>query len=161
MSTHDPICRHSGAALVYGHRGASAYEPDITIAAFRLAADQGAAGVELDVRFSRDGALVIHHDVREPDGPRFLDMDLAEIRHAFPHVPTLDETWAAVGERLFLNIEIKVDESSPTFDVAGRLADAVTKWIEASEAVERVFISSFDTPARSMSRADKSRRGRR
>ena len=35
--------------LVLGHRGASADAPENTLAAFRLAVDQGADGVELDV----------------------------------------------------------------------------------------------------------------
>ena len=48
--------------LIIGHRGASADFPENTIAAFRGASDQGADGVELDVRQTCDGALVVHHD---------------------------------------------------------------------------------------------------
>jgi len=48
--------------LVWGHRGASGYEKENTLAAFRLAAEQGADGVELDVQFSKDGELVVIHD---------------------------------------------------------------------------------------------------
>ena len=47
---------------VWGHRGASAYAPENTMEAFRLAAEQKADGVELDVQFSKDGRLVVLHD---------------------------------------------------------------------------------------------------
>jgi len=47
---------------VVAHRGASAYAPENTIAAFTLAAEQGATFVELDVQRTKDGALVLLHD---------------------------------------------------------------------------------------------------
>jgi glycerophosphoryl diester phosphodiesterase len=47
---------------VIAHRGASKAERENTVAAFRLAASMGADAVELDVRRSRDGVLVVHHD---------------------------------------------------------------------------------------------------
>ena len=47
---------------VWAHRGASAYAPENTLEAFRLAAEMGADGVELDVQLSRDGELVVAHD---------------------------------------------------------------------------------------------------
>ena len=48
--------------LIYGHRGASAYAPENTLAAFRLALNQGADGVELDVTLSADEVPVVIHD---------------------------------------------------------------------------------------------------
>ena len=45
-------------AKVWAHRGASNYAPENTMAAFALAAEQGAFGIELDVQQSRDGELV-------------------------------------------------------------------------------------------------------
>ena len=47
---------------IFGHRGASGYAPEKTIEAFRLAAEMGADGVELDVQMTRDGELVVAHD---------------------------------------------------------------------------------------------------
>lgn len=46
---------------VYGHRG-SAGAPENTLAAFEKAARDGADGIELDVRLSADGELVVVHD---------------------------------------------------------------------------------------------------
>jgi glycerophosphoryl diester phosphodiesterase len=48
--------------VVIAHRGASAYAPENTLAAFRLAADQKADYVEIDITFTRDGHLVVLHD---------------------------------------------------------------------------------------------------
>ncbi len=48
--------------LVIGHRGASADAPENTIAAFELALDQGADGIELDVHLSADEQPVVIHD---------------------------------------------------------------------------------------------------
>jgi glycerophosphoryl diester phosphodiesterase len=48
--------------LVLGHRGASGYLPELTAGAFRLAAEQGADGIEIDVVPTRDGRLVVRHD---------------------------------------------------------------------------------------------------
>jgi glycerophosphoryl diester phosphodiesterase len=68
-------CRHAPAAdepptarlpprpWVIAHRGAAAYAPENTVAAFRLGADQGATFVELDLQRTRDGHLVALHDL--------------------------------------------------------------------------------------------------
>ena len=44
------------------HRGASAYAPENTVPAFRLAAEQGATFVEFDLRFTKDRQIVCLHD---------------------------------------------------------------------------------------------------
>jgi len=44
------------------HRGASAYAPENTEAAVRLALRQGARAVECDVQLSRDGVPIVFHD---------------------------------------------------------------------------------------------------
>jgi len=48
--------------LIIGHRGASANAPENTLAAFQMALDAGADGVEFDVQLSRDGVPVVIHD---------------------------------------------------------------------------------------------------
>ena len=48
--------------LIFAHRGASGYEPDNTMEAFELAHKMGADGIELDVRLTSDGQVVIFHD---------------------------------------------------------------------------------------------------
>ena len=48
--------------LVWGHRGASGYAPENTMAAFEKAVEMGADGIELDVQLTKDGELVVIHD---------------------------------------------------------------------------------------------------
>ena len=63
------------------HRGASAYAPEHTLAAYRLAVEQGADFVEQDLGVTRDGVLVCLHDdslerttnVREVFPGRFVE----------------------------------------------------------------------------------------
>lgn len=52
----------SSTALVIGHRGASGYRPEHTIAAYELAFAQGADAVEPDIVLSRDGVPVVRHE---------------------------------------------------------------------------------------------------
>ena len=78
--------------LVLGHRGASAAAPENTLAAFARARELGADGVELDVRRTADGVLVVHHDP-EVDG---FGADRRRSRSQssaprMPSVPTLAE----------------------------------------------------------------------
>ncbi len=48
--------------LIIGHRGASAHAPENTLAAFKMAIDAGADGVEFDVQLAKDGVPVVIHD---------------------------------------------------------------------------------------------------
>ncbi len=53
-----------GGPLVFAHRGSSAELPEHTLAAYLRAIEEGADGLECDVRLSRDGHLVCVHDRR-------------------------------------------------------------------------------------------------
>ncbi len=126
--------------IVYGHRGASADAPENTIEAFRLAREQGADGVELDVRRSADGALVIHHDAHLPDGRRILDVARADLPAS---VPTLAEALDAC-EGLIVNIEIKNSPYDVDHDPERQSADDVVALLAERRGRDRVLISSFD-----------------
>ena len=131
--------------LIYGHRGASAHVPANTVEAYALAIELGADGVELDVRPSRDGVIIIHHDDRpSPGAPPFIDLDFDEIRATTPWVPTLDEAWDAIGPTALLNIEIKNDEREADYDPTHQMAVVVADWLAAHETGDRVLVSSFN-----------------
>jgi len=131
--------------LIYGHRGASAHVRANTVEAYALAIELGADGVELDVRPSRDGVIIIHHDDRPSAGaPPFIDLDFDEIRATTPWVPTLDEAWDAIGPTALLNIEIKNDEREADYDLTHQMAVAVADWLAAHETGNRVLVSSFN-----------------
>lgn len=52
----------TNSPLIIGHRGASAHAPENTLAAFQMALDVGADGVEFDVQLAKDGVPVVIHD---------------------------------------------------------------------------------------------------
>jgi len=61
---------------ITAHRGASAHAPEHTLAAYDLALEQGADALELDVRTTADGVLVVLHDptlARTCGDPRRVD----------------------------------------------------------------------------------------
>ncbi len=51
-----------GGTRIYAHRGASAFCIENTMEAFKLAVEQRADGIELDVQLARDGTVVVLHD---------------------------------------------------------------------------------------------------
>lgn len=77
----NPVSSHP---FVVAHRGASADRPEHTLAAYDLALQEGADGVECDVRLTRDGHLVCVHDRRvdrTSNGTGLVsEMTLAELR---------------------------------------------------------------------------------
>ena len=52
----------SGKPLIIGHRGASSHAPENTLAAFKMAIDAGADGIEFDVQLASDGVPIVIHD---------------------------------------------------------------------------------------------------
>ena len=48
--------------LIIAHRGASAFAPENTFAAFQKAIESGADGIEFDVRLAKDAIPVVFHD---------------------------------------------------------------------------------------------------
>ena len=127
---------------VIAHRGASKAEQENTLAAFRRAGEMGADAVELDVRRSRDGVLVIHHDPHVPsaDGAR----SICELRAAeLPaHVPTLAAALDACAG-MWVNVEIKNDPAEPGFAADDDIADETIAHLLARGIDERWLISCF------------------
>jgi glycerophosphoryl diester phosphodiesterase len=91
------------AALVLAHRGASARAPENTLAAFALAFDLGADGVELDVRRTADDVLVVRHGAF---GARTYAALCAGIPDAL-RPPTLGEVVDLVRGQGVLDVELK------------------------------------------------------
>lgn len=109
---------------VWAHRGASAYAPENTMPAFKLAVEMGADGIELDVHESKDGKLMVIHDEtvdRTSNGRgRVVDMSCQELKsldfsygfdqYANTRIPTLREVYGFIrGTNLSVNLEIKCD----------------------------------------------------
>ncbi|KYH42067.1 MAG: glycerophosphoryl diester phosphodiesterase [Candidatus Bathyarchaeota archaeon B26-2] len=126
---------------VIGHRGAAGLEPENTLRSIKRAIDLGADEVEVDVRVTRDGHLVVIHDEtveRTTDGHGYVkDLTFNEIRRLDAGlgeaVPTLEEVLNLTQGILVLNVELKVPEAlRPTLRV-----------IEEKNAESDVVVISF------------------
>jgi glycerophosphoryl diester phosphodiesterase len=139
--------------VIFAHRGASAHAPENTMAAFELALEQGADGIELDVKLSADGEVVVIHDptVERTTGGhgRVRDLTLADLRSldagsSFSagfqgeKIPTLEEVFEAVGRRTFINVEL-TNYNTPR----DHLVESVCMLVKKFGMQKRVLFSSF------------------
>jgi len=143
--------------LNFAHRGASREAPENTLAAFLRAAELGADGIELDAQLSRDGQIVVLHDLSldtttDGTGP-VCEKPLSELKEldaggwfapAFSgeRIPTLQEVIDTVGDRLLLNVELKTMSLHDD-----GLAGAVVAALEENNLVDRAIVSSFNPVA--------------
>ncbi|MEM3426627.1 MAG: glycerophosphodiester phosphodiesterase family protein, partial [Thermoproteota archaeon] len=101
------------SVLKIGHRGARFYEPENTLRSFRKALELGVDAVELDVRRTRDGELVVIHDAevdRTTNGKGLVrELTLEEIRRLDAgkgeKIPTLEEALDFLDGRVKILIE--------------------------------------------------------
>ena len=142
--------------LNLGHRGASAYAPENTMAAFAMALEMGADGLELDVQLTSDGHIVVFHDDKLN---RTSNMTGHLYKHTLEQLRTADMGgWYAPefsGERIpllhdvidlvqgrgVLDIEIKVRHHDD-LGIVHSLLDLLNK-----RQFEDVVLTSFFHPA--------------
>jgi glycerophosphoryl diester phosphodiesterase len=126
-----------GPVLNIGHRGASAYAPEHTFAAYDLALEQGADYIEIDLQMTADGVLVAMHDKtlnRTADAPEGVPEQycrglvskktLEQIKmcdagswfspeYAGEQIPTLEEIFQRYGTSVNYYIETKNPDAAP------------------------------------------------
>lgn len=133
---------------VLGHRGSRNPGPENTVEAVDAALAAGADGIEIDIRRSADGELVVVHDARIPrlGGRAVIRRSTAELRAR--GVPTLDDVldvWASRGRII---IEVKNQPGQPDFDAPReRAAQALVEKLRARGLTgpdAGVTVSSFD-----------------
>lgn len=143
--------------FVISHRTQMGTMPENTLAGIDAAFEGGADGVEIDVRATADGELVLFHDAtleRTAADPRPLaDLTLEDLRalevidthdSGGPRpIPTFDETLACVDGRGLLVIELKEPG----------LEERVAAAVRAHQAAEACWIWSFQPAVVQASRA--------
>ena len=101
--------------LKVGHRGARAYEPENTLRSFEKALELDVDAVELDVRRTKGGEIVVIHDAkvdRTTNGKGLVsELTLREIRQLVTEkgekIPTLEEALDFLGKKVKILIELK------------------------------------------------------
>lgn len=139
---------------IIAHRGASGQAPENTLPAFRLAVEQGADAIELDAMLTRDGEVVVTHDLdlgpTKAEKGTVRKMSFADIsaidagawfspEFTGTQIPTLRQVLQEIAPHILINIELKNDAS--LFD---SVAEQVAKLIRETGTAERIFISSFN-----------------
>jgi glycerophosphoryl diester phosphodiesterase len=142
--------------LIIGHRGASAIAPENTMAAFRLALDAGADGIEFDVRLSRDGVPVVIHDsnLKRTGGTalRVADLSVSELKRidigswfnrnlfSSERVPCLEEVFELFEfNSALLYLEMKCDPIE-----RDQLAKTCCDLLRGNSLKDRIIVECFD-----------------
>ena len=155
---YEPRYGGSGAAggrtLVFAHRGLGNYGPDNSLYAAKQAFADGFDGVDVDGQLTRDGKIVIFHDlsvdrltggtgrVSEHTVEELTKLDLAPkfkpgMTGAF--VAPFEEFVEQSGGKGILMVELKVPSAAPT-----GIEEEAIRIIREQGAHERVFLSSFN-----------------
>ena len=140
--------------VIFAHRGASAYAPENTMAAFRLAAQQGVEAVELDAKLSADGEVIVIQDttvdrttnatgeVRQFKWQDFQQMDagshFSEQFRGEP-VPSLRQVFEEFGKKLYINVEL-TNYATPRDQLPEKVAELVKQY----QLEDWVLFSSFN-----------------
>lgn len=137
--------------IVLAHRGCWSAAPEVSIAAIEACAALGVDAVEIDVRRSRDGALVLMHDEtvdRTTDGKgavaAMTAKEVARLRLRTgsggpdapltdQHVPTLEQALKVAKGKVLVNVHLKADVAADVARLVRRLKmeGAVSTWVTA------------------------------
>lgn len=125
--------------IIIAHRGASALAPENTMAAFRLAKELGADGIELDVMLSADDRLVVIHDqsvnrttngqgkVNEMGWDSLKTLDAGSYfddRFTGEPLPLLDQVFEELGGQFLINVELK-NYATPRDQLTEKVIDLI------------------------------------
>lgn len=101
---------------IVGHRGARHLAPENTLASIRKALELQVDEIEIDVRISKDGHVILNHDpiIRTKDGNTYATNahTLDELRTHKPDLTTLSEVIRVIDKQVPLMIEIKAGEET-------------------------------------------------
>ena len=141
------------AFRIIAHRGASAYVPENTLAAFQLAYAMGVTEIETDVQLTTDGVVVLCHDrtlaryghgdqvVEEQTWAELAGLDMGSWFSPYLHhdkrLLTLTDLLATFGDRFTYHVELKGHAAVP------QLAAATQRLIVEHRLQEHCIITSF------------------
>lgn len=131
----DALGRDVALPILFAHRGASGRAPENTIAAFRLALELGATGLETDAWRSADGLPMLVHDRTYQRTGRRVDVTRSTAADLVADgVPTLADLYAIVGTQQPVSIDLQHPE----------VAEVVIEVAAAARATPRLYACSGD-----------------
>jgi len=141
---------------IVGHRGARGEAPENTAAGFQVALEAGVTEIELDVRLSRDGHLIVVHDanVTRTTGERgkahhytLSQLEVLDARRNTPGwhsplgIPSLREVVDLCGPSMRFQFEVKGADRAILHRLAHQLVDFITQ----RQMNDRVVVTSSHT----------------
>lgn len=139
--------------LKVGHRGARAYEIENTLKSYEKAIALGANAIELDVRKSKDGKLVITHD---DNLKRVFGKDIRVDEATLKQLKQLSENRIPTLEEALSLIDRKVEKILVEIKEAG-YEKKILEVIRKEKLTDRAIIVSFHEQALSDVRKTDSR----
>ena len=139
-------CNNTPDVIVIGHRGAMGHALENTIESVEKAIDLKVDGIEIDVFKSKSGELIVYHDPslsRLSNSNAFIEqISLDSIKKieliGGLSIPTLNEVIDIIPEKIFLNIELKGENT------AYETNKIIIKYLSESNLTSSKFIiSSF------------------
>lgn len=137
--------------ILYAHRGSSVLAPENTIQAFELAKTYGADVMEIDVRLSRDGQVIVIHDERVDrtcnGHGRVRDLQLSDLKqlNAGYHFTDLDgASWRNRGIKLSTLTELfeQFPDTPINIDIKDQLPEAANAVASVIEQCDRILSSN-------------------
>ncbi len=99
---------------IIGHRGARGLAPENTIASLKKALEHHVDMLEFDLRVTKDGVVILHHDadLRDPAGKhlKIAEHSYSELIGHKPDLATFEEVLETIGHSVPLYIEVKRKE---------------------------------------------------
>ena len=123
--------------IAIAHRGASGYKPDNTLAAFKYADKLNADMIELDIRKTKDGAIICYHDAEITYGGKdytVSGLTLEQMRIAKKDLCTLQQAIDYIAATdMLVQIEFK----------AGNCEEKVVQMVQKAGIADRTYYGSF------------------
>lgn len=124
--------------IIEAHRGASGYEYQNTIAAFDRAIEMKADAIELDIRKTKDGKIIVVHDPSYESKAinewNYEELKVATLNSSNPfEMPLLENVLLKYKGKILLDIEIKEEGYEE------EIIDLILKYLTISEFQIRSF----------------------
>src|SRR5262245_49492807 len=135
--------------ITFAHRGARADAPENTLAAFGLALELGASGLESDARLSADGEVVLVHDATVRSRLRRHRVAGSTAAALAAHgVPRLADLYQALGTDFELSIDVyDADAVEPLLAVAAAAGATSRLWVCSGRLETLAAVRTVDADA--------------
>jgi glycerophosphoryl diester phosphodiesterase len=117
--------------------------PELTMAAYKAAIDEGADGFECDVRLTKDNQLVLWHDSDMErvagESARIADSTFSEIKELYPDAMTLEELLILARDN---KKELAIETKHPV-PTGSAVEKKVMELLKQENQVAQIYVMSF------------------